>query len=198
MKLTSIVATALASTGALAAPTAAPTAAPAKQNPDLIYPSGTYRYWVQSGEIIPDPQNQLLVVKAGDPDHSTTAIVTFDFNPDNKDRTCRLVFDLWDRDVTTGTQDADIFTVINPPESFSTKSKIAANRPAGRPGRDEHKGRIHAPKPGRAEWTMKYGGYPEFPCPSEETMAIEYVGVGDEVTLGWDIGVTGPRIEILE
>jgi hypothetical protein len=159
----------------------------------------TYRYWVNTGRIITDPQDQLLVVKNGVAADETTSIVTFDFNPEMglEGRTCRLIFDMWDRDHSTGTQQNDVFSVINFPSTSASLARvnIAAVRPAA--SRDQHRGRIFIPKPGSAQWIQSYNGYPDFPCPKEEVMAFEFVGAGDRVETRWDIGVTGPRVIVV-
>lgn len=170
----------------------------------LIYPYATYRYWVATGQIKEDPQDQLLIVKNGVAADETTTIVTFDFAPELEGRTCKLLFDLWDRDVSTGSQTADVFSVIDPPDSRSgsgSNSDLSATSfetaLALAQSRDQHVGRIHVPKPGTAEWVMSYYGWPEFPCPAGQLIGIEYVGVGDNVEIRWDIGVTGPRVQVL-
>lgn len=188
MKFSAALAIGIAATGALAAPTNI------EVPKDLIWPSNTYRFWVQSKEVIQDPQNQLLVVRNDNLNDETTTIVTFAPRPDLEGRTCRLRFDLWDRDVSTGSHKADVFSWVGVPVGTFSVANLAVNRPAYR---DEHKGRITLPKPGMAEWIQSYDGYPEFPCP-QELMAVEFVSVGDKLELRWDIGVTGPRIEILK
>ncbi|KAL1953528.1 hypothetical protein VTO42DRAFT_2626 [Malbranchea cinnamomea] len=188
MKFFAVLATAIAAAGALAAP--------APPHPtDLVWPSGTFRYWVKTGHVVADPQDQLLVVKDGNQDHETTTIVSFDAQPDLAGRTCRLIFDLWDRDVSTGTQQVDVFSYVDPPVYTFNAANVADVRPASY--RDKHKGRLRLPKPGRGEWLVAYDGYPEFPCP-QNTVAVEFVGVGDRVEVRWDIGVTGPRLEVVE
>lgn len=93
-------------------------------------------------------------------------------------------FNLLDRDTSTGSQSVEVFSLINPP-------------PEGPGSRGEDLGRIRVPAPGVAEWVMAYGGMPEFPCPAGELIGFEFVGVGDQVTIQWDIGVSGPTVQVL-
>ncbi|PGH28243.1 hypothetical protein AJ80_00134 [Polytolypa hystricis UAMH7299] len=199
MKLAAILASAAAV--ALAAPNSLPERNIKDRQLDLMYPHRTFRYWINTQELKEDPQDQLLVVKNGNPDDESSCIVTFDFPPEVEGKTCRLVFDLWkDRDHSTGTQTADVFTVIDPPldDSVSVqtlKQNVAEWRPAH--SRDQHQGRVKLPVPGPAEWIESYHGYPEFPCPAGQLLGLEYVGAGDRVEVRWDIGVTGPRVQVL-
>jgi hypothetical protein len=157
---------------------------------DILYPSGTYRSWVQTGNIIQDPQDQLLVVKNGVPAEETTAIVTFDFPTDSQGKKCELIFELWgDRDHSTGTQELDVFTYTDPP---TVLSDLAAQLK----GRDIHVGRIVAPLQANATWIQSYHGYPTIDCPAGQHLGFQYVGAGDAVEVRWDIGVTGPRFRI--
>ncbi|KMU82465.1 hypothetical protein CIHG_00247 [Coccidioides immitis H538.4] len=187
-----------AASAVLAAPAAAPAPAPeselAARQTNVIYPHATFRYWINTGEVKEDPQDQLLVVKDGNRNNESSTIVTFRVGEEYEGRTCKLLFDLWDRDWSTGTQQMDVFSVIDPPGQFTILS-IPSVRPAS--SRDKHKGRILAPKPGSATWLQAYDGYPEFPCPVGKLMGIEFVGVGDRVEVRWDIGVTGPRLQPL-
>lgn len=147
----------------------------------LMYPTSTWRRWVARGELKQDPQNQPLVVKTGDWTDATTAIVKFTFDGSAQDRTCKLLFDLGDTDTSTGTETVDVFSNINAPG-----------------WRGQQLGRIHVPAPGDADWIMSFHGMPEFPCPAAgQEMGLEFVGVGDVVTMQWDIGVTGPRVQVL-
>ncbi|KLJ12093.1 hypothetical protein EMPG_12791, partial [Blastomyces silverae] len=83
-----------AATAVLAAPASSPAGDIAgRQTNGKIYPHRTFRYWVLSGELKEDPQDQLLVVKDGIAEHETTTIVTFDISPDLQGRRCRLQFD---------------------------------------------------------------------------------------------------------
>ncbi|KAL2826648.1 hypothetical protein BDW59DRAFT_160836 [Aspergillus cavernicola] len=145
----------------------------------ILWPHRTYRWWLWNGAIKEDPQDQLLVVKDTNPRNESSTLVTFDIAPELEGRTCKLIFDLWDRDVSTGSQTADVFTSVNPGN------------------RDQHVGRVYVPKPGSAEWVFAYQGLPTFKCPAGELTGFEFVGVGDEVEIRWDIGVTGPRIQVL-
>ncbi|KAL2808256.1 hypothetical protein BJX63DRAFT_424772 [Aspergillus granulosus] len=145
----------------------------------ILWPHRTYRYWISSGEFKEDPQDQLLVVKDSFPQNESSTLVTWEIPTDLSGQTCRLIFDLWDRDVSTGSQTADVFTSVSP----------------GR--RDQHVGRIKVPKPGSAEWIYTFGDVPEFECPAGELIGFEFVGVGDAVEIRWDIGVTGPRVLVL-
>lgn len=173
---------------------AAPTLKP-RDNP-LLYPSATFRHFINTGENIQDPQNQPLVLKNNVPADESSTIVTFNFDENLQGRRCKLLFDLWDRDVSTGSQQLDVFSVNNPPTSpFTTASITNENRPAW--NRDQQRGRIMVKKPGTAEWIMSYSGWPEFDCPAGMVMGLEFVGVGDAVAVRWDIGVTGPRVQVL-
>ncbi|KAJ3469597.1 hypothetical protein MRS44_003662 [Fusarium solani] len=101
-----------------AAVTLAAPALEARQFEDIIFPAGTYRRWVQSGKIVQDPQDQLLIVKNGKAADETTTIVTFNFDQSTEGKTCELIFELWDRDVSTGTQTLDVFTWSDPQAVF--------------------------------------------------------------------------------
>ncbi|KAM0418904.1 hypothetical protein ACHAPT_012169 [Fusarium lateritium] len=163
----------------------------------ILWPAGTYRRWIQSGEIVQDPQDQLLIVKNGNPADETSTIVTFDFDQSTKGKTCELIFDLWDRDVSTGTRTLDVFTYSDPPKGLRALSAADVADWAELESRDHHVGRILAPKPGSATWQMAFEGWPKIPCPAGQLIGIEYVGVGDRVEVRWDIGVTGPRFRVL-
>ncbi|PGH15922.1 hypothetical protein AJ79_02089 [Helicocarpus griseus UAMH5409] len=196
MKLATLLISAAAAV--LAAPSASPAKDITKRQNNLIYPYRTFRYWVQTGNLKEDPQDQLLVVKDGNPANESTAILTFNLPSDLLGRRCRLLFDLWDRDVSTGSKEADVFTVIDPPTSDFSAATIAQWRPAKiaemQRSRDVHQGRIRVEAPGSAVWIQSFHGYPEFDCPAGKLFALEYVGVNDRVAIRWDIGVTGPRI----
>ena len=183
-----------AATVALAVPAAFPDkSSVTRQIEDLIYPAQTYRYWVKTGKTELDPPAG-LVQKNGNPNQEITTLVNFDFPADLEGRTCRLRFDLWDRDTSTGSQRADVFTSLAP-ESFTLFSGevwSAAER------RDQHVGRIFVEKPSAAVWEQAYHGFPDFPCPAGRLLGGEFVGVGDDDKIVWDIGVTGPRIEVLK
>jgi hypothetical protein len=169
---------------------AAPAVTTRQQVGPILYPSGTYRSWVQTGHIIQDPQDQLLVVKNGVPADETTAIVTFDFPADSAGKKCELLFELWgDRDHSTGTQTLDVFTYPDPPKGLSALAVEIL-------GRDVHVGRIVAPLQANATWTQSYHGYPTIDCPAGRQLGFQYVGAGDRVEVRWDIGVTGPRFRI--
>ncbi|PLB51281.1 hypothetical protein P170DRAFT_425526 [Aspergillus steynii IBT 23096] len=172
----------------------------------LLYPYRTYRYWAQSGDFKEDPQDQLLVVKNGKPAEETTTIVTFDIGANLEGRKCKLLFDLWERDVSTGSQQADVFTATKPTGASAKEGEVSIQAVAAASkevaevivqSRDEHVGRIKVTAPGVADWIMSYGGYPEFDCPAGEMAGFEFVGVSDEVAIRWDIGVTGPRVQVL-
>lgn len=172
-------------------------AVPTPQDPpippqDLIWPAETYRYWVKTGETQLDPPEG-LVQKNGNQDEEITTLVNFQFPADLEGRTCRLRFDLWPRDTSEGSQRADVFTSLAP-EGFSIASDGVW--PPGNK-RDEHVGRIFVTAPGSAVWEQSYHGFPEFPCPAGRVFGGEFVGVGDEDKIIWDIGVTGPRIQVL-
>lgn len=159
---------------------------------ELIWPRETYRYWVKTGETVLDPPEG-LVQKTGNQDEEITTLVNFQFPEETKGKTCRLRFDLWERDTSQGSQRADVFTSLAP-EGFS----IASDGPWP-PGnkRDVHVGRIHVKAPGSAVWEQSYHGFPDFPCPAGRFLGGEFVGVGDKDRIIWDIGVTGPRIQVL-
>lgn len=149
-----------------------------RQDPSIIWPYRTYRWFIRDGTTIEDPQDQLLVVKDNDPAHESSALVTFQIAPDLEGRTCKLILDLWDRDVSTGSQTADVFNSVNPGT------------------RGEYVGRVRLPKPGSAEWISSSDKAPEFPCPAGALIGFEFVGAGDEVAVRWDIGATGPRVQV--
>ncbi|PGH35402.1 hypothetical protein GX50_01740 [[Emmonsia] crescens] len=197
MKLTTLLVSAAAAV--LAAPASSPAGGiTSRQSDGPIYPHRTFRYWVQTGDLKEDPQDQLLVVKDGNAAHETTTIVTFDVSPDLAGRRCKLQFDLWPRDVSTGSKQADVFTVIDPPTHDFSAATVAKWRPAAlaetQRSRDIHQGRISVQVPGSAVWIQSFHGYPEFDCPAGKLLGLEYVGVNDEVAIRWDIGVTGPII----
>lgn len=173
MKLSTI---SLLTAAALA--TASPLSLSTRQD-SIIWPYRTYRWFIRDGTTIEDPQDQLLVVKDNNPAHESSALVTFQIAPDLEGRTCKLILDLWDRDVSTGTQTADVFNTVNPGN------------------RGEYLGRVHLPKPGSAEWISSSENAPEFPCPAGALIGFEFVGAGDEVAVRWDIGATGPRVQVL-
>ncbi|KAM5386454.1 hypothetical protein ACJZ2D_000417 [Fusarium nematophilum] len=164
---------------------------------NILYPAGTYRYWVNTGRIVQDPQDQLLIVKNGKAADETTTIVTFEFDQSTRGKTCELIFELWDRDVSTGTKTLDVFTYSDPPQAAKAFSAADAARWASIKSRDNHVGRIKVPKPGNATWEMSFQGWPKIPCPAGQLIGVEYVGVGDNVKVRWDIGVTGPRFRVL-
>lgn len=186
MKLLTFLASASAASAAAVKP-----AISARQS-DFIYPARTYRHWVQSGDLVLDPQDQLLVVKNGDQADETTAIVSFNIPEDAEGKKCQLHFELWeDRDKSTGSQTLDVFTYNNLPQETKALAEILE--------RDEHAGRIKAlTDRAEAQWILSYDGYPIIDCPAGESIGIEYVGVGDAVEVQWDIGVTGPRFRVLE
>lgn len=186
MKLLAFLAAASAASAAAVKP-----AVSARQT-DLLYPSRTYRRWIQSGDMVLDPQDQLLVVKNGNQADETTAVVEFTFDDDTEGKKCQLLFELWeDRDISRGSQTLDVFTYNNLPEEVRALVEVLE--------RDDHAGRIKALTDGEeAEWTLSYDGWPIIDCPAGESIGIEYVGVGDAVEVQWDIGVTGPRFQVLE
>ncbi|KAI3573678.1 hypothetical protein IWW34DRAFT_754217 [Fusarium oxysporum f. sp. albedinis] len=189
----------LASAAALsfAAPTVDTHEIDARAVDTVLYPAGTYRYWIQSGKIIWDPQDQLLIVKNGNAADETTTIVTFEFDESTRGKTCELLFELWDRDVSSGTKTLDIFTYSDPPTGPRAFSAADAAKWASTKSRDNHVGRIRVPKPGNATWEQSYQGWPKIPCPAGQLVGVEYVGVGDRVQVRWDIGVTGPRFKVM-
>lgn len=164
----------------------------------FIYPSATYRRLVSTGELEPDPQGELLVVKDGKAAHEATTIVTFDFDSVSSSlqgKTCKLLFGLGNGDVSTGSQTVDLFAYVDPPSS-SEESASKREEPAMK-WRDAQLGRIHVTAPGTADWIMSYYGLPEFECPTKGQQGMEIVGVNDAVTMRWDIGVTGPMVQVL-
>ncbi|KAE8395811.1 hypothetical protein BDV23DRAFT_193600 [Aspergillus alliaceus] len=183
------------------------TATTLRRQDNLLYPYETYRYWVQTGNWKLDPQDQLLVVKNGKPADETTSIVTFHIPQTAEGHKCKLLFDLWARDVSTGSQQADVFTATKPTgasvadaNSDSTASLQSVSKEVADvivQARDEHVGRIRVPAPGTADWVLAYQGYPEFECGGERMVGFEFVGVNDAVEIRWDIGVTGPRVQVL-
>ncbi|KAK2813709.1 hypothetical protein FQN50_000107 [Emmonsiellopsis sp. PD_5] len=199
MKLTTLIASVAAT--ALAAPASSPASDINARQFEILYPHQTFRYWVQTGAVKEDPQDQLLVVKNGNQADETTAILTFQVPPELEGRRCQLHFELWDRDVSTGSHQADVFTVIDPPTGDVPAANLKNWRPAKiaetERSRDVHQGRIEVEVPGIAEWIDSFHGYPEFDCPAGTLFAIEYVGVNDAVEIRWDIGVTGPTIRPL-
>ncbi|SPO06293.1 uncharacterized protein DNG_08982 [Cephalotrichum gorgonifer] len=186
MKLLTALATVAAATLAAAAPGVAP-----RQEFTIIRPTQTYRRWIQTGEILENPQNQLLVVKNGNSADETSTFVTFDFDASTEGKVCTLVFSLWERDVSTGSHTLDLFTYSDPPQSLAVLSAELESR-------DKHVGRIIAPTAAIAEWVQAYEGYPSIPCPAGQTLGIEFVGVGDAVQVQWGIGSTGPSFTIVE
>lgn len=192
MKYTGLMTTLLAATTAVAVPLEN------TKRANDVYPYATYRRWVSSGELVEDPQDQPLVVKtSGTPDETTT-LVTFNLDASTEGRTCRLDFNLWGRDTSTGSQTMEVFSLLDPAGAASVSaeaSRALAVRLAQ--SRDKDLGRIRVPAPGTAEWVMAYYGMPEFPCPAGQLIGMEFVGVGDDVTVQWDIGVTGPIVRVL-
>ncbi|KAE8154698.1 hypothetical protein BDV25DRAFT_135617 [Aspergillus avenaceus] len=179
-------------------------ATPLTTRADLLYPYATYRYWVNTGNFKEDPQDQLLVNKNGNLADETTGIVTFNIPSSASGHKCKLLFDLWARDVSTGSQSADVFTATKPTGASISAEGDAALKVLSKEtaevvvqSRDRHVGRIKAVIPGSAEWTMAYEGYPEFDCPAGQMVGFEFVGVGDAVAIRWDIGVTGPRVQVV-
>lgn len=195
MKILALLASAAAVS--LAAPTVDTHEIDARAVDTVLYPAGTYRYWIQSGKIIWDPQDQLLIVKNGKAADETTTIVTFEFDESTRGKTCELLFELWDRDVSTGTKTLDVFTYSDPPTGPRAFSAVDAANWASTKSRGNHVGRIRVPKPGNATWEQSYQGWPKIPCPAGQLIGVEYVGVGDRVQVRWDIGVTGPRFKVL-
>ena len=185
----------------IAAATAASAAAVAPQlsarQEGLLYPLRTYRRWIQTGQMVEDPQDQPLVVKNGNQADETSTVVSFEFDQSTEGKKCQLLFELWgDRDISEGSgQDGlaelDVFTYKNLPPTISAKSIEIKER-------DDHAGRILAAFDEEATWVQSYKGWPVIDCPAGEIIGIEYVGVGDNVKVQWDIGVTGPRFQVLE
>ena len=186
MKLLTLLATATAASAAGLSPPLTP-----RQN-TILWPHRTYRRWVQTGELKTDPQDQHLIVKNGNQAEETTAIVSFQFDESTKGKKCQLLFRLWPRDVSTGSRLLDVFTYKNLPDDEVGTLKMRVLE------RHEHVGRIKAEIVEEAEWVLQYDGWPVIECPAGETIGVEYVGVGDDVVVRWDIGVTGPRFQVLE
>ncbi|KAF5263134.1 hypothetical protein FOXYS1_6127 [Fusarium oxysporum] len=179
MKILALLASAAAVS--LAAPTVDTHEIDARAVDTVLYPAGTYRYWIQSGKIIWDPQDQLLIVKNGKAADETTTIVTFEFDESTRGKTCELLFELWDRDVSTGIKTLDVFTYSDPPTGPRAFSAADAANWASTKSRGNH----------------SYQGWPKIPCPAGQLIGVEYVGVGDRVQVRWDIGVTGPRFKVV-
>ena len=185
MKLLTLLATATAASAAALSPLT-------PRQDTILWPHRTYRRWVNTGAMVNDPQDQPLIVKNGNQADETTAIVSFQFDQSTAGKKCQLLFRLWaDRDTTTGSKLLDVFTYNNLPEDNFEAMKMGVLE------RDQHAGRIRAEFVEEAEWVMQYHGWPVIDCPAGETIGIEYVGVGDEVVVQWDIGVTGPRFKVL-
>lgn len=184
MKLLAVLASATAASAAAVVPVA-------PRDDTVLYPHRTYRRWVQTGEMINDPQDQPLVVKNGNPDDETTTIVSFKFDEDTEGKECQLFFKLWaDRDTSEGSETMDVFTYNNLPSDVSTFADVME--------RDIHVGRISVPLGEEAEWKDAYHGWPKIPCPAGKIIGVEYVGAGDEIEVQWDIGVSGPTFHVLE
>src|SRR5690606_15751249 len=132
----------------LASATAAAAAAVAPRQTNLLYPHRTYRRWVHQGDMIEDPQDQLLVVKNGNLEDETSTIVSFVFDKDTAGKQCQLRFELWeDRDISTGSQQLDVFTYKNLPEDVRVLAEVLE--------RDVHVGRIEALTDRQeAEWKL--------------------------------------------
>lgn len=169
------------------------------QNPGYpeVFPSGTYVRYINSGETVSDPQDQLLVVKNGNFEDESSTIVTFQFDEDTEGLTCQLNFELSEDDTSTGTKTMDVFTWTNPEDLEALIAGENLKKPETK-SRDEQAGRVAVSAPGRAGWTMTYGDWPAIPCPAGQLIGIEYVGVGDRVEVGWDSGVTGPRFWVID
>ncbi|KAH7147266.1 hypothetical protein DER46DRAFT_670826 [Fusarium sp. MPI-SDFR-AT-0072] len=173
-----------------AAPTVDTNEIDARAVDTILYPAGTYRYRVQSGKIIWDPQDQLLIVKNGKAADDTTTIVTFEFDERTRGKACELLFELWDRDVSTGIKTLDVFTYSDPPTGPRAFSAADAAKWASTKSRDNHVGRIRVPKPSNATWEQSYQGWPKIPCPAGQLVGVEYVGVGDRVQTSLSLSTT--------
>ncbi|KAK2923444.1 Ubiquitin 3 binding protein But2, C-terminal [Fusarium oxysporum f. sp. vasinfectum] len=135
--------------------------------------------------------------KNGKSADETTTIVTFEFDESTRGKTCELLFELWDRDVSNGTRTLDVFTYSDPSMGPRAFSAAVAAKWASTKSRDNHVGRIRVPKPGNATWEQSYQGWPKIPCPAGQLVGVEYVGVSDRIQVRWDIGVTGPRFRVM-
>lgn len=186
MKFTALLVSAAAVV--LAAPTAN------SNNPEIkarstrfVSPKDTFLHYINTGVTNHDVYGRPLVVKNGKAAEETSAVVTFSFDGSFSGRRCRLRFDTSSGDVSKGSQQLDIFSVINPP-----------TWPIQQPfSRDRHRGRIYVSVPGAAQWVQGYDGYPEFDCPVNQLIGYEFVGVYDYDIIDWHVGATGPRIEVL-
>ncbi|EEQ33741.1 hypothetical protein McanMca71_003910 [Microsporum canis] len=157
------------------------------RNNQFISPKDTFLHYINTGVTNQDVYGKPLVVKNGKAAEETSAVVTFQFGSSYNHRRCRLRFDTSPGDVSKGSQQLDVFSVINPP-----------TWPIQRPfSRDQHRGRIYVTVPGSAQWVQGYNGYPEFDCPVNQLIGYEFVGVYDYDIVDWRAGSTGPRIEVL-
>ncbi|KAK2827824.1 hypothetical protein FQN49_007305 [Arthroderma sp. PD_2] len=153
----------------------------------LVLPHDTFLHYINTGVTNHDVYGRPLVVKNGKAAEETSAVVTFKLDGSAHGRRCRLRFDTSAGDTSKGSQQLDIFSVINPP-----------TWPIQQPySRDQHRGRIYVSIPGQAQWIQGYGGYPEFDCPVNKLFGYEFVGVYDYDIVDWHVGSTGPRVEVL-
>lgn len=183
---------------ASAAPTS-PSGNVVARNPGYpeVIPAGTYRRYINSGETISNPQDQPLVVKNGNFEDETSTIITFRFDEDTEGLICQLNFELSDEDTSKGTKTMDVFTWTNPEDLEALTTGKVLKKPQTK-SRDEQAGRVVVSAPGRAGWSMSYGDWPAIPCPAGQLIGVEYVGAGEEVEVGWEVGVTGPRFWVID
>ncbi|EFR04050.1 hypothetical protein MGYG_07056 [Nannizzia gypsea CBS 118893] len=157
------------------------------RNIRIVSPKDTFLHYINTGETNHDVYSKPLVVKNGKAAEETSAVVTFSFDGSLANRRCRLRFDTSPGDISKGSQQLDVFSVINPP-----------TWPIQKPfSRDQQRGRIYVQVPGPAQWVQSYNGYPEFDCPVNKLIGYEFVGVYDYDIIDWAVGSTGPSIEVL-
>lgn len=157
------------------------------RNTQFVSPKDTFLHYINTGVTNHDVYGRPLVVKNGKAAEETSAVVTFDFDGSYNGRRCRLRFDTSAGDTSKGSQQLDVYSVINPP-TWPIQSPFS---------RDQHRGRIYVLVSGTAQWVQGYNGYPEFDCPVNKRIGYEFVGVYDYDIIDWNVGSTGPRIEVL-
>ncbi|KAE8355477.1 hypothetical protein BDV28DRAFT_146149 [Aspergillus coremiiformis] len=172
---------------------------PPTHDQTTLWPSETYRYWVQTGQWKLDPEDDLLIVKNTNPADETTAIVTFNIPETAAGHKCTLLFDLGADDISTGSQQVDVFTATKPTGALAESDLRSVSRQVDGIvwSRDAHVGRISVAAPGSARWILASLGYPGFDCPAGRVVGFEFVGVNDQVAMQWDTEVSGPRVRVL-
>ncbi|KAF3481215.1 uncharacterized protein GIQ15_03974 [Arthroderma uncinatum] len=186
MKFTALLLSAVAVV--IAAPAGKPSSPEvATRGSQLVLPKDTFLHYINTGVTNHDIYGRPLVVKNGKASEETSAVATFQLGSSVSGHRCRLRFDTAAGDISKGSQQLDIFSVINPP-TWPLQNSFS---------RDQHRGRIYVPLPGQAQWIQGYNGYPEFDCPVNQLFGFEFVGVYDYDIVDWNVGSTGPRIEVL-